>query len=148
LRQDEFLTLDNHLCFTIYACSREITRLYRPLLEQMGITYPQYLVLIVLLEKGECTVKELGDRLYLDSGTLTPLLKRMEEAGLVTRARSVQDERVVVVRLTEKGRALKTEACEVPRSLMKKSGIPLEDVKRMLTEFQALLHQVHEANRS
>lgn len=101
------LQLNEHLCFSLYACSRAISRLYRPLLEEMGITYPQYLVLLSLWESDGRTVKELGEQLDLDSGTLTPLLKRMETNELIRRVRSTEDERVVLVLLTEKGLALK-----------------------------------------
>jgi DNA-binding MarR family transcriptional regulator len=103
MKNDELLKLDNQLCFSIYACSREITSMYRPFLDELGITYPQYLVLLVLWEQHECTVKELGEHLYLDSGTLTPMLKRMEAADLIKRQRSHTDERKVFVHLTKKG---------------------------------------------
>lgn len=105
------LKLDNQLCFAIYACSREITKLYQPYLEKLGVTYSQYLVLIVLWEREECTVKELGEALYLDSGTLTPLLKRLQNAGLIDRKRSTQDERKVLISLTTEGIALREKVC-------------------------------------
>lgn len=143
---DDMLKLENQLCFTIYACSREITRMYRPYLEEMGITYPQYLVMLVLWEREECTVKELGEHLFLDSGTLTPLLKRMQDAELVTRIRSSKDERVVVVRLTEKGKALKDQACMVPQTLFTNSGLPLEDFTKLLQESKELLGRIHQQN--
>ncbi|KZE51954.1 MarR family transcriptional regulator [Brevibacillus parabrevis] len=143
---DEMLMLNNQLCFTIYACSREITRMYRPYLDEMGITYPQYLVLLVLWETEESTVKELGERLFLDSGTLTPLLKRMQEAELVTRTRSSQDERVVVIRLTEKGAKMKEAACKVPQALFDSSGLSADDFMRLLKESQNLLDRIHRLN--
>src|SRR5579875_3340210 len=105
---NQLLKLENQLCFTVYACSREIIRMYRPMLDKLGITYPQYLVLLVLWEMDELTVSQLGERLYLDSGTLTPLLKRMESMGLITRRRSETDERKVYIYLTEQGQDLKT----------------------------------------
>ncbi|MGN7471254.1 MarR family winged helix-turn-helix transcriptional regulator [Brevibacillus sp. SAFN-007a] len=146
MTMDELLKLENQLCFTIYACSREITRMYRPYLEEMGITYPQYLVMLVLWEREACTVKELGERLFLDSGTLTPLLKRMQEAELVTRTRSSRDERVVVIRLTEKGAKLKATACQIPQTLFANSGLPFHDFTRLLQESQALLDRIHRLN--
>ncbi len=99
-------TLDEQLCFDLYAASRAVVSLYRPLLAELGVTYPQYLVLLVLWSEGSCHVKHLGDTLHLDHGTLTPLLRRMEEGGLVTRTRSASDERFLTIDLTEAGTAL------------------------------------------
>lgn len=110
----EFIRLDNQLCFPLYVLSRQITGFYRPLLEKLGLTYPQYLVMMVLWEREMVTVKRLGQLLWLDSGTLTPLLKRMEGNGLITRKRSVDDERSVDIALTEKGRQLEKEAEKIP----------------------------------
>ncbi|WP_027135691.1 MarR family winged helix-turn-helix transcriptional regulator [Geminicoccus roseus] len=104
------LRLEDNLCFAIYAANHAFTAAYKPLLEPLGLTYPQYLVLLVLWERDDLAVKEIGLRLHLDSGTLTPLLKRMEIAGLVRRARDAQDERQVRIRLTEEGRALQARA--------------------------------------
>ncbi|KEO84978.1 MarR family winged helix-turn-helix transcriptional regulator [Tumebacillus flagellatus] len=140
---DEHLLLDNQLCFALYACTREVTRLYRPLLEELGLTYPQYLALLVLWEEGEATVKHLGERLFLDSGTLTPLLKRLESAGLLTRERSRADERVVIIRLTDAGRELKARASEVPHKLMCKSNLALDEYHRLKNEFNSLLQRLH-----
>ena len=142
----EHLHLDKQLCFVIYATSREMTRLYRPLLDELGLTYPQYLVLLVLWEMQEATVKELGDRLYLDSGTLTPLLKRLETNDLILRTRSQEDERKVVIRLTEKGQALKERASQVPQQLMCKSQMEVEEYVELKTEFERLLEKLHEIN--
>lgn len=116
------LKLDNQLCFAIYACSREITKLYQPYLEKLGVTYSQYLVLIVLWEREECTVKELGEALYLDSGTLTPLLKRLQNAGLIDRKRSTQDERKVLISLTPEGSTLREKALSVPGCIQEKQA--------------------------
>lgn len=146
MNNDELLQLKNQLCFTIYAVSREITRMYRPSLEEMGVTYPQYLVLLVLWEFGECTVKELGEQLYLDSGTLTPLLKRMQESNLVTRDRSKEDERVVVIRLTEKGHSLKEQSCKMPEALLKNSGLGPDEFRELLHSSQLLLERIHHTN--
>ena len=101
LTTDSALLLDNQLCFALYSTSLAMTKLYKPLLEELGLTYPQYLVMLVLWEQDDVAVSELGSRLYLDSGTLTPLLKRMEAAGLLARSRSAEDERRVNIALTE-----------------------------------------------
>ena len=111
------LRLENQLCFPLYAASREIIRLYRPHLEALDLTYTQYITMMVLWEEREISVKQLGKRLYLDSGTLTPLLKSLEAKGYVTRTRSDSDERVVLVRLTESGQALQERALSVPEGM-------------------------------
>jgi DNA-binding MarR family transcriptional regulator len=111
------LHLDQQLCFPLYAASNLMTRLYRPLLGRLGLTYPQYLVMLVLWQSTPCSVSELGERLMLDSGTLTPLLKRLEAAGLVLRERDAADERRVLVSLTPAGMALRDPAGEVPRAM-------------------------------
>jgi DNA-binding MarR family transcriptional regulator len=111
---DQLLRLDRQLCFALYAASRAMTRAYGPVLEPLGLTYPQYLVMLVLWETDDRTVGELGDRLGLDSGTLTPLLKRLEQRELIGRSRDPADERVVRIRLTDAGRALRDQATHVP----------------------------------
>ncbi len=111
------LRLDNQLCFPLYAASREIIRMYRPFLEELDLTYTQYITMMVLWEQEEISVKQLGKRLYLDSGTLTPLLKSLEAKGYVTRTRSEADERVVLVRLTPQGKALREQAVSVPEGM-------------------------------
>ena len=110
----EALKLENQLCFPLYACSRETIKLYKPFLDELDLTYTQYIAMMVLWEKESVTVKELGEALYLDSGTLTPLLKKMEAKGLITRRRSEQDERSLIVRLTEEGMAMRERALSVP----------------------------------
>lgn len=140
--RNDLLRLDSQLCFAIYACSRSLTRLYRPLLSRLGITYPQYLVLLVLWENNPQSVTQLGDRLFLDSGTLTPLLKRMEGIGLVERIRSREDERKVLIRLTEKGEALKEKAFEVPEKLFCQSGLTIEEFFRMKADLGGLLERL------
>lgn len=112
------LRLDDQLCFRLYAASRAIQRRYRPYLDELGITYPQYLVLMVLWEHADVTMKLLGTKLRLDSGTLTPLLKRMEQNGLVTRNRSTEDGRTVRIRLTRDGTDLRTRARPIPHALV------------------------------
>ncbi|WP_273851559.1 MarR family winged helix-turn-helix transcriptional regulator [Guptibacillus spartinae] len=143
---NEQLKLENQLCFSVYACSREITKMYRPYLDQLGLTYPQYLVLLVLWEHHETTVKALGAELYLDSGTLTPLLKRMEEAGLVKRERSKEDERRVMVHLTSEGEELREKASIIPDAMAANSGLSKEEFKKALTGFQQLLDHIHSVN--
>jgi DNA-binding MarR family transcriptional regulator len=137
------LRLDDHLCFALYAASRAFTRAYAPLLEPLGLTYPQYLVMVALWERDARPVHELGTCLALDSGTLTPLLKRLEQAGLVTRIRDGVDERVVKIFLTAEGRALKTRAKKVPIALAKKAGYTdlarIAKLRDELTELAARL---------
>ena len=108
------LKLENQLCFPLYACSREIVKKYHPYLEPIGLTYTQYIVMMVMWEERQITVKHLGEKLYLDSGTLTPVLKSLESKGYVTRTRSSEDERVLVVELTPEGGQLRELAAEVP----------------------------------
>jgi DNA-binding MarR family transcriptional regulator len=112
---DQALLLDNQLCFLVYRLHRGITDVYRPVLSELGLTYPQYLVMLVLWESATLSVSEIGDRLSLDSGTLSPLLKRLEAAGLIARQRSRADERSVEVSLTDDGRELRSRAERVPR---------------------------------
>lgn len=109
------LLLDNQLCFALYSTSLAMTKIYKPLLADLGLTYPQYLVMLVLWQQDRVTVSSIGERLFLDSGTLTPLLKRLEAAGLIARLRDVTDERRVHITLTAAGRELKTQAAAVPR---------------------------------
>ncbi|PZD94552.1 MarR family transcriptional regulator [Paenibacillus sambharensis] len=125
---DEILKLENQVCFAVYACSREITKLYRPILEEYGLTYTQYVTMLVLWERDGITVKELGRRLHLDSGTLTPLLKKLEAAGLVTRTRDKADERNVVIDLTEKGHGMKKSAAAVPGRLFNETVVDEADI--------------------
>jgi DNA-binding MarR family transcriptional regulator len=136
------LLLEDHLCFSLYACSRAILRQYRPYLDELNLTYPQYLVLLVLWEKGQRTVKELGESLDLDSGTLTPLLKRMESNHLVERRRDPSDERVVTVRLTEEGRLLKDKANCIPKVLLEKVGLNPQEMQTLNGAIKKLLDQV------
>lgn len=118
----ESLRLGHQLCFALHAASRAMTQAYQPLLEPLGLTYPQYLVLLVLWERDGCLVKEIGARLDLDSGTLTPLLKRLETQGLVVRERQAQDQRQVRIRLSPAGRALERKAASVPRAMACRYG--------------------------
>ena len=130
---DALLALDNQFCFALHAASRVVVRAYRPMLRELDLTYPQYLVLLVLWEWARDehprpTVRELGERLDLDSGTLTPLLKRLESKGLIERERSAQDERELLVHVSARGKALRQQACQVPLSLIKNSPISLPEI--------------------
>ena len=136
------LKLDNQLCFPLYAASREVIRRYRPFLEELDLTYTQYITLMVFWEVGQINVKELGKRLYLDSGTLTPLLKSLEAKGYVNRSRSKSDERVLNVELTEAGEALKERAVKIPGCLMEMMPLNQEEAG----ELYRLLHKILSAD--
>lgn len=136
----ELLKLDNQLCFALYACSREVTKRYKPFLDELGLTYTQYITLLVLWEKDDVTVKELGARLHLDSGTLTPLLKKLEAMGLVERARDKQDERNVYVRLTEAGVKMKDKAVEIPTKLFCSTGLSAEEAILLKDKLKDMLN--------
>jgi DNA-binding MarR family transcriptional regulator len=123
--------LDQQLCFAIYSTMHAINKTYGPLLERVGLTYPQYLVMLVLWETDDVTVKEIGEKLQLDSGTLTPLLKRIEAIGLIHRARDPKDERQVRVKLTDKGRELRAAAKGIPAEMARAMGRPAEDLKAL-----------------
>jgi DNA-binding MarR family transcriptional regulator len=138
------LKLDNQLCFALYSASLSMTKQYRPLLQKIGLTYPQYLVMLVLWEGDDLRVSTLGDRLYLDSGTLTPLLKRLEAAGLVERRRSTEDEREVRVRLTSAGRALRAKAEGIPQILLCATGCELPEVVTLTQTLQRLRRSINE----
>lgn len=130
--------LDNQLCFALYSASLSMTKLYKPLLDELELTYPQYLVLLVLWESDGISVSTLGERLSLDSGTLTPLLKRMEAAGLVLRQRSSEDERRVHVLLSPAGRALQAQAAHIPGCVMSHSGLGLSELVALTRQVQSL----------
>ena len=127
---DDHLKLENQLCFPLYASAREVVKKYKPFLDEIGLTYTQYIVMMVLWEKKSMNVKTLGEHLYLDSGTLTPLLKKMEEQGLVLRKRDDKDERNVIVTITEQGEQLKAKALEIP--LKMKECIPISQEEAQL----------------
>ncbi|GBF76579.1 MarR family transcriptional regulator [Paenibacillus sp. 598K] len=132
------MRLEDQLCFALYACSREITRSYQPVLKAMNLTYTQYLTMLVLWEQDDLTVKELGARLYLDSGTLTPLLKKLETAGLLTRIRDREDERSVRIGLTDKGRELREQGACVPPQVFGMTRVPAAK----LMELYRLSHEL------
>lgn len=138
------LKLDNQLCFALYAASNHVTRLYQTLLTDLGLTYPQYLVLLVLWERGARSVGELGHALYLDSGTLTPLLKRMETAGLVSRQRDADDERRVIVSLTKSGEQLHAHALEIPAALECRVDLSPNELAVLRKQLQRLRQAITE----
>jgi DNA-binding MarR family transcriptional regulator len=151
----ELLRLDNQLCFSIYAASRAITRAYRPILEPYGLTYPQYLVLLTLWEKDVQSVNQIGRRLYLDSGTLTPLLKRMEGAGFIEREKVKTDERKVAIRLGPRGKELRHVALRIPESLVQTNHLDQDEVRKtkvmvdqILTKILECSHTIEETEES
>ncbi len=144
VKSDEFqgLGLDHHLCFAIYKANHAFNRFYKPVLKDLGVTYPQYLTLLALYEKDRRCVSELGERLFLESNTLTPLLKRLEEMGLVSRQRSKEDERQVIVSLTEQGRALNSDVVEMQHCTMaqfKEAGETFQQLVQQLKAVQEKL---------
>ncbi|WP_438432653.1 MarR family winged helix-turn-helix transcriptional regulator [Gorillibacterium sp. sgz500922] len=137
----ERLKLDNQLCFAFYVCSKEIIKKYRPLLTPLGLTYTGYITLLALWEKDNIPVKTLGERLYLDSGTLTPLLKKLESQGFIKRTRSDKDERQVFVSLTEAGRELKNQAAGIPQQLVESFEMDECQAKQLIESLHGLMEQ-------
>lgn len=135
---DHALQLDKQLCFALYSASLAMTKLYKPLLKPLGLTYPQYLVMLVLWEKDDCMVSQLGDRLFLDSGTLTPLLKRMEASGWLQRQRDAVDERRVRIALTPAGLALRQDVAHIPVCLLQKTACTLPELQALTQQLQQL----------
>lgn len=148
----EHLKLENQLCFPFYVASRLIIREYKPLLDKLGLTYPQYLVLLVLWETDSVPVSMITEKLLLDTSTITPLLKRMEEQGLLTRERSREDERRVIVSLTEQGKALRLEAVSIPEQLvtsLQADDMSAEDLVMMLQQVHKIItHLAHKHDDS
>lgn len=134
----ESLMLDNQLCFALHSTSLLMTKVYKPLLQALGLTYPQYLAMMVLWEEDGLTVGEISSRLLTDPGSLTPLLKRLEAEGLLSRTRSREDERVVVVELTAAGRALQDKAMGIPQCILGASGLELEQLRKLQGDLVAL----------
>ncbi len=135
---DQALRLDNQICFAVYSTAHAFNRVYKPLLDRLGLTYPQYLVMLALWERDDVPVKDLGERLFLDSGTLTPLLKRLESAALIRRTRSTADERVVLIALTAQGQALREKAKAVPQSILAASDCTVGELLAIKDEIVAL----------
>ena len=142
---DQLLRLDNQICFAIYSTAHAFNRVYKPLLDRLGLTYPQYLAMLVIWERDGIPVKEIGERLFLDSGTLTPLLKRLEQAGLVKRTRSTEDERQVLIALTSSGQALKDKARAVPSSILAASQCSIPELTAVKNEIVALRDRLNAA---
>jgi DNA-binding MarR family transcriptional regulator len=136
------LQLENQLCFPLYALSRMITKAYQPLLQELDLTYPQYLVFMLLWEHQELTVKELGEKLLLDSGTLTPLLKRLEQKQWISRRRDPRDERSVIISLLPAGQELQARACQIPEEIFAKLNMPQADFETLRQQLNALLIQL------
>lgn len=135
---EQWLALDHQLCFALYSASLAMTKVYKPLLEPLGLTYPQYLVMLVLWEGDGVTVGQIGERLKLDSGTLTPLLKRLEAQGLVQRLRDSADERRVLLRLTAAGRALKKRAVAVPQAIACAAACEVDEIAALVRQLASL----------
>ncbi|CAD0225050.1 MarR family transcriptional regulator [Chryseobacterium sp. D764] len=134
--------LENQICFPLYVIAKEITGLYRPFLDELDMTYPQYLVMMVLWEGDGLTVTHIGEKLYLDSGTLTPLLKRLESKGFISRKRKKEDERVVEVFLDEAGKQLQKKACEIPGKIQEKLGIQPEELLHLKDTVLKILNKI------
>ncbi len=134
----ESLLLDNQLCFALHSTSLLMTKVYKPLLQALGLTYPQYLAMMVLWEEDGLTVGEISSRLLTDPGSLTPLLKRLEVEDLLSRTRSREDERVVVVELTDTGRALRDKAMDIPQCILGASGLDIEQLRKLQVDLLAL----------
>lgn len=148
---DKMLALDNQFCFALYSASLAMTKAYKPLLDNLGLTYPQYLAMLVLWGEDDLLVKDIGERLFLDSGTLTPLLKRLEAAGLVARTRDEKDERQVRITLTPEGRALKRRARDIPGQVMCASGQSaqaLSTLRKQLVLLRSNLADANDANEA
>lgn len=138
----EHLDIDNQLCFALYASSKAVIKSYKPLLDELGITYTQYITLLVLWKEDNITVKELGKKLYLDSGTLTPVLKRLESMDIIQRIRASQDERNVYVKLTDKGISMKDKASKIPEKMFCNTGLSLNEVSDLREKLKFLLNNL------
>lgn len=139
------LMLDNQICFAVYSTAHAFNRVYKPLLDRLGLTYPQYLVMLVLWERDGVPLKDIGERLFLDSGTLTPLLKRLEAAHLLKRTRSAEDERQVLISLTSQGQTLREKARTVPQAILAASACSLGELSAMKNELIALRDRLNAA---
>ena len=136
------LKLENQLCFPLYACSKEVVRRYKPFLDELDLTYTQYITMMVMWDKKSINVKDLGKRLYLDSGTLTPLLKKLEKKGYIKRRRSEKDERNLIVTITEKGENLKEKAAEVPLKMEQCVNLSQDEAKTLYVLLYKLLNEM------
>ncbi|WP_422006338.1 MarR family winged helix-turn-helix transcriptional regulator [Roseivirga pacifica] len=138
----ENLKLSNQVCFPIYSLAKEVVSLYRPILQRLDLTYPQYLVMLVLWEEGTQNVSEIGTKLNLDSGTLTPLLKRLAQKNLIERNRSTHDERIVEIKLTTSGQAMKATAAEVPEQILNSLNVSIEQLEALKAGIDNILNQI------
>lgn len=145
--KSDCLKLENQLCFPLYVCSKEVIRKYKPYLDKLDLTYTQYIAMMVMWEQKELTVKELGDYLYLDSGTLTPLLKKLEEKGYVHRTRSKEDERNMIISITEEGKALKKRAVHIPAKLSVCVNMEPKDAEQLYKLLYQLLDKLAEEEK-
>lgn len=136
------LKLENQLCFPLYACAKEVVRKYKPFLDEIDLTYTQYIAMMVMWEKKEINVKDLGSFLYLDSGTLTPVLKKLEEKGYVTRSRSKEDERVLMVGITAKGEELKEKAVDIPKKMGSCINLSVEEAGQLFNLLHKMLSEI------
>jgi DNA-binding MarR family transcriptional regulator len=136
--EQDFLQLEKFLCFSVYSATHAFNRIYKPLLDELGLTYPQYLVMVTLWQEDDQSVSSIGEKMYLESSTLTPLLKRLEASDLVLRRRDPKDERSVRISLTEAGKKLREKAREVPPCILEATGLDLETAKRLNHDLQAM----------
>jgi DNA-binding MarR family transcriptional regulator len=138
MKRDDMLKLDNQICFLLYASSRKMSSVYAPYLAKLGLTYPQYLVMLVLWEKENVEVGYIAEKLMLDTGTMSPLLKKMQASGFIGRSRGAEDERKVLIVLTDEGRRMKKQALDIPRSVFADSGFSMDEysgIKKYLSAF-------------
>ncbi|MFA9376605.1 MAG: MarR family winged helix-turn-helix transcriptional regulator [Lachnotalea sp.] len=140
--KDDLLKLENQLCFPLYACAKEVVKQYKPFLDEIDLTYTQYITMMVMWDKKSLNVKTLGKYLYLDSGTLTPLLKKLEKQELIKRERSIEDERNLIVTITEKGEELKKKAAEIPSKIVNCIDISPEDAKALYKTLYGILNRI------
>lgn len=141
------IAFSEHLCFKTYAVSRYITGLYKPYLDEVSLTYPQYLVMLILWENGEMNISKIGEHLHLDNGTLTPLLKRMEKNGLLNRTRSMDDERVVLINVTEKGKMLKEKVKHIPEAVQSSFHLDGDQRKEFMNTLDEILLMQNQSER-
>ncbi len=142
MEKEELLKIENQLCFKIYSVSRGITRAYRPMLEKLSLTYPQYLVMLFLLENGDSKMKDILKTLFFDSGTLTPVIKNLEKTGYIKKERDKNDERDLMVLLTESGKKLKEDAYEIPEKILCKTSLTFDKYTLLKKEFDELLNKL------
>ena len=143
--KNDCLKLENQICFPLYVCSKEVIRKYTPYLEKLDLTYTQYIAMMVMWDKKELTVKELGDHLYLDSGTLTPLLKKLEEKGYISRTRSKEDERNLIISITDAGKSLKKRAAGIPAKMASDVDMDPADAEQLYSLLYKLLGKLQDA---